>query len=42
MSTEAQPVSSLPAKERLKDLLSYSVSEEYFAVRKHLGLEVRP
>jgi hypothetical protein len=38
----AEPAASSPlgAKQRLKDLLLYSVSEDYFAVRKFLGLEV--
>jgi tetratricopeptide (TPR) repeat protein len=40
ISTEPSAASPLSAKERLKDLLAYSVSEEYFAVRKFLGLEV--
>jgi tetratricopeptide (TPR) repeat protein len=40
ISTEPAAASPLSAKERLKDLLAYSVSEEYFAVRKFLGLEV--
>jgi len=26
---------------RLRDLLSYAVSESYFAVRRHLGFHVR-
>jgi hypothetical protein len=29
------------AKERLRDLLVYSVSEPYFQVRRHLGLAVQ-
>ena len=37
---EPTTISPLPAKQRLKDLLSYSVSEDYFAVRKFLGLEL--
>jgi hypothetical protein len=40
ISTEPASTSPMPAKQRLKDLLAYSVSEEYFAVRKFLGLEV--
>jgi golgin subfamily B member 1 len=40
ISTEPATISPLPAKQRLKDLLSYSVSEDYFAVRKFLGLEL--
>jgi tetratricopeptide (TPR) repeat protein len=41
VSTEQGGLSPLAAKDRLKDLLGFSVSEEYFAVRKQLGLEVR-
>ncbi len=40
IATEKTPQSTLTAKERLTDLLAYSVSEEYFAVRRHLGLSV--
>ena len=32
---------TVPAKDRLRDLLAYSVSEPYFAVRRHLALNVR-
>ncbi|HVR64846.1 MAG TPA: hypothetical protein VMU50_23265, partial [Polyangia bacterium] len=39
-ATEPPGASPLPAKQRLRDLLAYSVSEDYFAVRKFLGLEV--
>ena len=38
VAVEAGGVSALPAKDRLRDLLAYSVSESYFAVRRHLGL----
>ncbi|MBL4635145.1 MAG: tetratricopeptide repeat protein, partial [Kofleriaceae bacterium] len=38
VATEKSPPSTLSAKDRLRDLLAYSVSEEYFAVRRHLGL----
>ena len=41
LSTEPPSTSPLAAKQRVKDLLSYSVSEDYFAVRKFLGLDVR-
>ena len=34
-------LSSLSVKDRLRDLLAYSVSEQYFTVRRHLGLTVR-
>ena len=40
IATEKTPQSTLSAKERLTDLLAYSVSEEYFAVRRHLGLSI--
>jgi tetratricopeptide (TPR) repeat protein len=40
ISSESSAQSPLGAKQRLKDLLSYSVSEDYFAVRKFLGLAV--
>jgi tetratricopeptide (TPR) repeat protein len=40
ISMEPTTISPLAAKQRLKDLLSFSVSEEYFAVRKFLGLEL--
>ena len=40
ISAEPATTSPLVAKQRLKDLIAYSVSEDYFAVRKVLGLEV--
>ena len=40
ISTEPATTSPLGAKQRLKDLIAYSVSEEYFAVRKFLGLDL--
>ena len=40
ISTEPASTSPLVAKQRLKDLIAYSVSESYFAVRKFLGLEL--
>lgn len=40
ISAEPATVSPLIAKRRLKDLIAYSVSEEYFAVRKFLGLDL--
>jgi tetratricopeptide (TPR) repeat protein len=40
LTTEPAGTSPLTSKQRLKDLLAYSVSEDYFAVRKLLGLEV--
>jgi tetratricopeptide (TPR) repeat protein len=41
IATETATTSSAPVKERLRDLLSYAVSEPYFQVRRHLGLVVR-
>ena len=40
ISTEPIAGSPVSPKDRLKDLLTFSVSEDYFAVRKVLGLEV--
>jgi hypothetical protein len=40
IATEDSTISTMPAKERLRDLLAYSVSESYFAVRRHLALTV--
>jgi hypothetical protein len=40
VATEKGVATTLPAKERLRDLLAFAASEEYFAVRRHLGLEV--
>jgi tetratricopeptide (TPR) repeat protein len=40
ISTEPVAWSPVSPKDRLRDLLAYSVSEDYFAVRKVLGLEV--
>lgn len=41
IATEKSSQSTLSAKDRLRDLLAYSVSENYFSVRRHLGLEVQ-
>ncbi|MGE0548054.1 MAG: tetratricopeptide repeat protein [Kofleriaceae bacterium] len=41
IATETAALSNLSVKDRLRDLLAYSVSESYFAVRRHLGLHVR-
>jgi hypothetical protein len=41
IATEKAPVTSLSAKERLRDLLAFASSEDYFVVRRHLGLEVQ-
>ena len=40
VSKEGPAQSPLAPKDRLKHLLGYSVSEEYFQVRKHLGIEL--
>ena len=40
ISAEPPATSPLVAKSRLKDLIAYSVSEDYFAVRKFLGLDL--
>jgi golgin subfamily B member 1 len=40
IATEGTALSSLPVKDRLRDLLAYAVSESYFAVRRHLGLHI--
>ena len=41
IATENTAFSSLTVKERLRELLAYSVSESYFAVRRHLAIHVR-
>ena len=41
IATETAAMSGLPVKDRLRDLLAYSVSESYFQVRRHLGIHVR-
>jgi golgin subfamily B member 1 len=41
IATEGTALSSLPVKDRLRDLLAFAVSESYFNVRRHLGLHVR-
>ncbi|HKE14808.1 MAG TPA: tetratricopeptide repeat protein [Kofleriaceae bacterium] len=40
VAVESAGVSTLSAKDRLRDLLAYSVSELYFGVRRHLGLAI--
>jgi tetratricopeptide (TPR) repeat protein len=40
VSTEPAEIGSLPPKEKVKELVLYSVSEEYFQVRGQLGLSV--
>lgn len=41
IATETSTTSSLPVKERLRELLAFAASEQYFQVRRHLGLTVR-
>jgi tetratricopeptide (TPR) repeat protein len=41
IATENAAMSSLSAKERLRQLLAFSVSEGYFSLRRHLGVNVR-
>ena len=41
IATEGASLSTMSVKERLRDLLAYAVSEQYFQVRRHLGLHVR-
>ncbi|MCA9670158.1 MAG: tetratricopeptide repeat protein, partial [Myxococcales bacterium] len=38
VSTEPSTIGALPPKEKVKELVLYSISEEYFNVRAHLGL----
>jgi tetratricopeptide (TPR) repeat protein len=40
VSTEPAEIGSLPPKEKVKELVLYSVSEEYFNVRGQLGLSI--
>jgi len=40
VSTEPAEIGSLPPKEKVKELVLYSVSEEYFQVRGQLGLSI--
>jgi hypothetical protein len=37
LSTEPEEGVSIPAKDRIKDLVAYSVSREYFDLRKEIG-----
>lgn len=41
IATEGAALSTLSVKDRLRDLLAYAVSDQYFAVRRHLGTLVR-
>jgi golgin subfamily B member 1 len=40
ISSEPVPLSPIPAHRRMADLVAFSVSEDYFACRRHLGLAV--
>jgi tetratricopeptide (TPR) repeat protein len=40
LSAEPAGLTPLPLADRIKDLVAYSVSEEYFAVREAMGLKV--
>ncbi|PIE17900.1 MAG: hypothetical protein CSA65_07020 [Proteobacteria bacterium] len=40
VSTEPTAIGGLPPKEKVKELILYSVSEEYFRVRNELGLTI--
>ncbi|HEV8165803.1 MAG TPA: hypothetical protein VGR74_15420, partial [Actinomycetota bacterium] len=40
LSAEPAGLTPVPLADRIKDLVAYSVSEEYFAVRQALGLQV--
>ena len=40
VSTEPAAIGALPPKEKVKELVLYSISEEYFNVRAHLGLSI--
>jgi tetratricopeptide (TPR) repeat protein len=40
LGAEPAGLTPLPLAERIKDLVAYSVSEDYFAVRQSLGLQV--
>ncbi|MFH2010897.1 MAG: tetratricopeptide repeat protein [bacterium] len=41
VATEADSITGLPAKERVADLLQFSVSREYFELRNHLGFAMK-
>jgi hypothetical protein len=40
LGTEPAGLTPLPLADRIKDLVAYSVSDEYFAVRHAMGLQV--
>ncbi|MBK9030295.1 MAG: SIR2 family protein [Myxococcales bacterium] len=41
VATETSTTSNLTVKDRLRELLAFAASEQYFTVRRHLGLTVR-
>jgi hypothetical protein len=40
IQADAAPAGTLTAKDKLKDLVLYSVSDEYFALREAMGLQI--
>jgi hypothetical protein len=40
ISTEPTPVGGMAAKDKIKELVLYSISEECFAARQHLGITI--
>jgi len=40
ISSEPIPLSTIPAHRRMADLVAFSVSDDYFAVRRELGLAI--
>jgi hypothetical protein len=42
ISSEQVPLSPVPARRRMADLVAFSVSDDYFACRRQLGLALEP
>jgi hypothetical protein len=42
LAADPATASPLPAKRRLRDLVAFSVSESYFALRRALGIALTP
>jgi tetratricopeptide (TPR) repeat protein len=40
VSTEPVPVGGMSAKDKIRELVLFSISEDYFSVRQHLGLNI--
>ena len=40
VQTEPVAVGSVEPKEKIRDLIQWTVSDEYFALREHLGLTI--